>query len=198
MKKIDIQGKDYIMVNERLKHFREHYLDHRLISEIYSIEDGVVIFKATVLDPNGEAVASGHAYEKEGSGFINKTSYIENCETSAWGRALANFGIGIDTSVASAEEVGNAIVQQGKGKKKSSPKPQPPTLVKEFVDKTQVTAIFTEAEKFGVSGEDADEMVKSYRKGERLLAIEAAEIIADFGTIYAQWQAELNAAENGA
>jgi len=40
------------------------------------------------------------------------SSYIENCETSAWGRALANFGIGIDTAVASADEVGNAIKQQ--------------------------------------------------------------------------------------
>ena len=37
--------------------------------------------------------------------FINKSSYVENCETSAWGRALANFGIGVDSSIASAEEV---------------------------------------------------------------------------------------------
>ena len=52
------------------------------------------------------------AYEKEGSTFINKTSYIENCETSAWGRALGNLGIGIDTSIASAEEVQNAVLNQ--------------------------------------------------------------------------------------
>ena len=56
------------------------------------------------------------AYEKEGSTFINKTSYIENCETSAWGRALGNLGIGIDTSIASAEEVQNAVLNQGKKK----------------------------------------------------------------------------------
>ena len=54
----------------------------------------------------------GDAYEKEDSAFINKTSYIESCETSAVGRALGMCGIGIDTSVASADEVLNAIKQQ--------------------------------------------------------------------------------------
>ena len=53
-----------------------------------------------------------HAYEKEGSTFINKTSYIENCETSAVGRALGFLGIGIDGSVASADEVKTAILNQ--------------------------------------------------------------------------------------
>lgn len=112
MKTTDIKGKPYIEVNERLIHFRANYPDFRLISEIVSNGGGVVVMKASILNPAGETVAVGHAYEKEGSSFINKTSYIENCETSAWGRALANFGIGIDTAVASADEVGNAIRQQ--------------------------------------------------------------------------------------
>ena len=43
---------------------------------------------------------------------VNSTSMIENCETSAWGRALGNLGIGIDTSVASAEEVETSINRQ--------------------------------------------------------------------------------------
>ena len=58
-------------------------------------------------------LGSGHAYEKEGSTFINRTSYIENCETSAVGRALGMCGFGIDTSIASSEEVQNAILNQG-------------------------------------------------------------------------------------
>ena len=57
-------------------------------------------------------MATGIAYEVMGSSYINKTSFIENCETSAWGRALGNLGIGIDTSIASAFEVNNAIIQQ--------------------------------------------------------------------------------------
>lgn len=117
MKTTDIKGKPYIEVNERIKHFREHFNDYRLTSEIVSLEKGVCVFKATVLDPSGNVVATGHAYEQEGSSFINKTSYIENCETSAWGRALGNFGIGIDTSIASADEVANAVANQSTDEK---------------------------------------------------------------------------------
>ena len=112
MKKIKIKGKDYIEVHERIKFFRDNFKGHALISEIISNEAGVCIFKASIVNPDGITIATGFAYEKEGSSFINKTSYIENCETSAWGRALGNLGIGIDTSIASAEEVGNAIQQQ--------------------------------------------------------------------------------------
>ena len=64
------------------------------------------------LDEQDREIATGIAEEVKGSTFINKTSYVENCETSAWGRALANMGIGLDTSVASAEEVQNAIANQ--------------------------------------------------------------------------------------
>jgi hypothetical protein len=112
MKTVDIKGKPYIEVNERLKYFRTNYEGYRLNSEIVSCANGVVVMVARVIDPEGNTVATGHAYEKEGSTFINKTSYIENCETSAWGRALACFGIGIDAAVASADEVVNAIANQ--------------------------------------------------------------------------------------
>ena len=120
MKTIDIKGKPYITVNERLKYFREKYPEFSLLSEMLKNEDGVVIFRATIYNKSRDAVATGFAYEKEGSSFINKTSYIENCETSAWGRALGNFGIGIDTSVASADEVQNAIKQQENSKVKEA------------------------------------------------------------------------------
>lgn len=114
MKTVDIKGKPYIEVNERLKYFREHYKDYSLETEIVSIENGVCVMKAIIRDPNGVIKATGVAYERENSTFINKTSYIENCETSAWGRALGCLGIGIDTSIASAEEVTNAINNQNK------------------------------------------------------------------------------------
>jgi hypothetical protein len=108
----DIKGKDYAEVNQRIKAFRMVEPSGAIIPELISLEGGVCVMKATVLDGDGKVLGVGHAYEKEGSTFINKTSYIENCETSAVGRALGMCGFGIDTSVASYEEVANAIENQ--------------------------------------------------------------------------------------
>ena len=112
LKTIDIKGKDYVTVNERIRAFRENYKNYSLESEILSMENGTVTIKAIVRNEDGRVIATGHAQEKENSSYINKTSYIENCETSAWGRALGNLGIGVDTSIASYEEVSNAINNQ--------------------------------------------------------------------------------------
>lgn len=114
MKTINIKGKDYVMVNERLKEFREKYKGYQLVSEIISMNDDSCVIKASIIDQNGLVVATGHAQEDKLSSTINKTSFVENCETSAWGRALGNFGIGIDVSIASAEEVDMAIKKQEK------------------------------------------------------------------------------------
>lgn len=121
LKTIDIKGKQYVEVNERIKYFRENFKNWSLTSEIVSLQNGVCVIKATIKDDKEVVKATGFAYEKEDSTFINKTSYIENCETSAWGRALGNLGIGIDSSIASAEEVQNAQAnQEPKAKKFAS------------------------------------------------------------------------------
>ena len=101
MRTINIKGKEYVPVNERVKEFRAKYPDHTVLTEIVSLESDSVVIKATVFNANGEAVANGYAQEDRGSSNINKTSYVENCETSAVGRALGMFGIGIDASMAS-------------------------------------------------------------------------------------------------
>ena len=124
-KELDIQvgrlpntGKDYAEVNQRIKAFRMVYPDGIIDTTMVSNENGVCVFKAQVgyyedtYDGCVRWLGTGYAYEKENSSFINKTSYIENCETSAVGRALGMLGIGIDTSVASYEEVANAIQNQ--------------------------------------------------------------------------------------
>lgn len=111
IKTTDIKGKDYAEVNQRIKAFRMVYPNGTIKTEMLSNENGVCIFKATIWNDN-KLLATGTAYEKENSTFINKTSYIENCETSAIGRALGIAGFGIDVSVASAEEVQNAINNQ--------------------------------------------------------------------------------------
>lgn len=109
---IDIKGKDYAEVNQRIKAFRMVYPNGGIITELLSNENGVCVIRAVVNDEKGNILGTGIAYEKENSSFINKTSYIENCETSAVGRALGMCGFGIDVSVASAEEVQNAINNQ--------------------------------------------------------------------------------------
>ncbi len=127
MKTIDIKGKAYIEVNERLKEFRSNskYDGFSLVSELIQLENGICTIKAIISNANGVVVATGFAQEKEDSSFINKTSFIENCETSAWGRALGNLGIGIDTSIASADEVLNAIKNQEEKPKKTTPIKKP-------------------------------------------------------------------------
>lgn len=118
---------DYVEVNQRIKAFRMLYPNGFIKTELLSLKDGVCVMKANVgfypsfvkqdneglkVETTEFVLGTGTAYEKENSTFINRTSYIENCETSAVGRALAMLGIGIDTSVASKEEVENAVNNQ--------------------------------------------------------------------------------------
>lgn len=112
----DIKGKAYAEVNQRIKAFRMLFPTGMIATDLISNDNGICIIKATVgfMNENGERqiLGTGIAYEKENSTLINKTSYIENCETSAVGRALGMCGFGIDTSVASFEEVQTAVVNQ--------------------------------------------------------------------------------------
>jgi len=114
LKTISIKGKEYVEVNERLKYFRENYSGYALTTEVLQCTDEHCVMKASIFNAEGVVIATGHAHENQSSNFINKVSFVEVCETSAWGRALGNFGIGIDSSVASADEVTNAISQEGK------------------------------------------------------------------------------------
>ena len=125
IKTTNIKGKEYAEVNQRIKAFRMLYPQGFIRTEIKSLQGGVCIIRAEVGEyvrdneklPQKVVYGTGTAYEKEGSSNINRTSYIENCETSAVGRALGMMGIGIDTSVASYEEVANAIENQTISKK---------------------------------------------------------------------------------
>ncbi len=114
IKTTPIKGKNYAEVNQRIKAFRMCYPNGSITTEIISLENGVVTMKSTVQDEEGKILGTGLAFEKESSSFINKTSFIENCETSAVGRALGMCGFGIDASIASYEEVVNAIENQNK------------------------------------------------------------------------------------
>lgn len=108
IKPVDIKGKEYAEVAQRVTAFRKIEPNGSIISEIISNENGTCIFRSQVVDGDGKILAIGHACEREGVGNINKFSHIENCETSAVGRALGFCGIGSAGSIASAEEVQNA------------------------------------------------------------------------------------------
>ena len=114
LKSIKIKGKDYVEVHERLKYFRATYPKYSLTTEVIEKTEASILVMAIIKDDKDRILATGLAEESKNSTFINKTSYVENAETSAWGRALGNLGIGLDTSVASADEVSNAIANQNK------------------------------------------------------------------------------------
>lgn len=120
MKTINIKGKEYITVNERLKHFRTEptFKGWQICEQLVHIDEKEGIFKVTICDTKGVEMASAHSQEYRDSSYINKTSFVENGFTSALGRALGYLGIGIDTSIASANEVQNAVKNQDNDNKK--------------------------------------------------------------------------------
>lgn len=134
-KTTNIKGKQYVEVNERIKYFRtsNDYKGWSLTSEIVSLDADSCVIRAEIRDENWVLRASGYAQEDKSSSYINKTSYVENCETSAWGRALANLGIGIDTSIASSNEVSIAIAKQET--KTPAPKKKEATLFDKAVER---------------------------------------------------------------
>ena len=113
-KTTNIKGKDYVEVNLRLLYFRNEptFAGWSIESDLVDLQPDRCCIKAIIRDADGRIRATGHAHEDRTSSMINKTSYVENCETSAFGRALAALGIGIETSIASANEVQMAIAKQ--------------------------------------------------------------------------------------
>ena len=110
---ISIHGKEYATVPHRVAVVRRNLgAKLQIHTEIISIDKDTVVMKASGVI-GGNVIATGHAEEKRSASKINQTSALENCETSATGRALAFLGF-ISDGIASAEEVSAAIVQQDK------------------------------------------------------------------------------------
>ena len=107
---VKIHGKEYKTVALRIQEFREKHPDFAIQTELVEANDMLVIVKATIACA-GQVIATGYAEEVRTASKINRTSALENAETSAVGRALAFFGLG-GSEIASADEVANAITQQ--------------------------------------------------------------------------------------
>ena len=110
---VNIKGKNYRLVSDRVKQFRQDYSGHRLQTEMLHFDGSHLILKVSVLDSKGNVIADGIAAEKVGSSNINQTSFAENCQTSAVGRALAFLDENLmGDSLPSAEEMTGAINNQ--------------------------------------------------------------------------------------
>ncbi len=134
LKTIKVQGgKEYAEVHTRVNYFRsqEKYKDWGEDTEMIANAEDMswVLFKTIISYPDGRIASTGHAFEKQDGSRINQRNHVENCETSAMGRALGKLGIGSDGSIASYEEVTNAIQNQ---EKDNTPKETP----KEFILET--------------------------------------------------------------
>ena len=105
---IDIRGKKYVTVASRIAVARKHFGTRMAIQTgiLENTENRVVMRTQVFVD--GELVSVGTAEEFRAASAINKTSALENCETSSVGRALANLGLTND-AIASAEEVQQAV-----------------------------------------------------------------------------------------
>ncbi len=99
----------YNPVHSRIAEFYEKYPEGRIVTELVRLneETGFVCIKASVFrcPDDAEPSATGHAFEIRGQGYVNTTSFVENCETSAVGRSLAILGFSIENGIASREEM---------------------------------------------------------------------------------------------
>jgi hypothetical protein len=109
--KINIKGKEYATVASRVEIFRKHFPLYSITTELIVDDEQRVVMKAEIKDESDRKLADGYSEEIRGEGLINTTSAIENCQTSAIGRALAAFGL-IGGEYASSFEVENAISKQ--------------------------------------------------------------------------------------
>lgn len=117
LKTVSIKGKNYVQVNERVKAFRNEpvWKGFSIVTDVHELTDDVCVMCAKVINADGRVVSTGWAREvrNDAASIVNKTSYVENCETSAVGRALGFFGIGIDEQICSAQELLYALQTQG-------------------------------------------------------------------------------------
>lgn len=190
MKTVNIKGKEYVEVNERLKEFRNNFKDYSLTTEIIELTPDYCVLKAVITDDKGVIRATGLAQESRESSYINKTSYVENCETSAWGRALGNFGIGIDSAICTAEELLIALNAQqtqtrhSEQREESTKEKSPVDAFRNTASSTKAAA--TKAGKYELSDADIVEKAQKSSYSDEELALKTQGAIDFFSALKTQ------------
>jgi hypothetical protein len=100
-------SEQYATVAERIELFYSRFPEGRINTELVARDKGEITFKALVYRTATEslAAATGWASEREGDGDVNTVACLENTETSAVGRALANLGFTASSRRPSREEM---------------------------------------------------------------------------------------------
>lgn len=160
-KAIDIRGKEYVLVSDRIIYFNETYPQGFIETKLLSEPDSeMVVIKAKVTPDIGTSnrYFIGHSQAKWGEGMVNKTAALENAETSAVGRALAMMGIGVIDSIASVDEMKKATQQTPNTYQNTTSYQDKPASEK------QKQMIFAVAKEKGIEAEEAKEKIKTFFK----------------------------------
>ena len=124
VKMVSKGGKKYLEVKHRITILRRHYaIALGIDTTLIEANDKFVRVQARIADPDGRVIASGMAEEYRDKGPVNKTSALENCESSAIGRALASLGLH-GGEYASANEL-DAVDRKTEIQNQETPKPMP-------------------------------------------------------------------------
>lgn len=162
---INIHGKSYIEVKDRVAEFLRNYSNGRIVTEIVEATPEYITMRSIVTpecnQPERYFTGYAHEFRDDMTSKVNKTSMVENCETSAVGRALAFAGIGIIESIASADEVNKAVNHTA-----TPPRPLATPGQREHIAKLTL--------KYGLSPEQKDFLTK---RGDQLTSVEAKRII---------------------
>lgn len=171
-KTTNIKGKQYVEVNQRLLYFRneKQYAGWSIETSFLVFNSESCVVQCTIRDNEGRVRAQGTAQEDKSSSRINQTSYVENGETSAVGRALAMLGIGIETSIASSNEVSMAIAKEG-----SKPVAKKPVAKKSM----DITVLFSRAEEFLKENPSQENLAKVLKKYEGQFTLEQVGKLGD-------------------
>ncbi|NBW18564.1 MAG: hypothetical protein EBR82_62385 [Caulobacteraceae bacterium] len=95
----------YETVAQRLVRWWAEFPDGRIITSIHHYDGSTIIMRAECYNNDDRLIATGYAEEVFGNSPVNKTSFLENCETSAIGRAISNSRIGHTGERASVSEM---------------------------------------------------------------------------------------------